>query len=202
MRDRQALLWMVLVWAAVAGGAWGGLCYRVLDGNAAEINPRYTLERITPFVVEGVHAALHQPPLPVDYQPGGERHHHLPALHYPFLLETYWHALMDAGIGPLVTAPTGNETWMEMLDRLLRSEGTWRGVLRPDCVGLGCAHGRNPDGSLDRGAAAFNEWSSADVPDAVAFNLVLAVRQVARDWATPGGRWPGSWCGLDYPGGC
>lgn len=218
--DRNVKIIIVLLWVTVVVVLWGGLTLKEMERtrtSAAEIQLRYATETIAPIVVAGVFDILEAPELPEHYRPGGARHNHIPNLYYPFLLHVYWHALLDAGIGPLTSAPTG-ETWLAVLDRMLRHEGTLcahgKCVLRPDCVGLGCVHIRNKDGTLDRGCCGFNDKWSADVPDAVAFNVVLAIRQVASDWGkwlyngkklnwNKGvRRWPGSWCGLKWDGGC
>ena len=192
--DGWSFFWAVLFFTAIAAVLIAGVCvkYRVAGG---EIPDRYLPERIQPIVVEGIFAVLTERPAPARWDA------HYPNACYGWLRDVCWWALVDVGIGPLTEAPTG-ELWLRVMDRMLRNEGSWGGVLRPDCVGLRCAYIPNPDGSLDRGAAAFNDRWSRDVPDAVAFHVVRAVRQVARDWASPGGRWPGSWCGLNWPGGC
>ena len=187
---RSGACWAV--WLIVAAMLWAGVVAMYLNyAGAEEIPERYAPELVASYNPDPDLALLSQPPIPASYRPGGKREHHLPRLRYPHLLETYWHALMDAGLPPLMAAPTKDgRTWLSTLDLLIYNEGSWPGELsgkkvpRPDCVGLNCAYIRNPGGSLDRGAAAYNDYWSADVPDAVAFNLVLSVRQVAKDWAS------------------
>ena len=89
-----------------------------------------------------------------------------------------WDALVRAELPPLHYAPgQGNVYWIQIADRTVRGEG-WHWW----CVGLGCNGGRNPDGTLDRGIVAFNEYWRSDVPDSVAFNPVLAIQRMIYDW--------------------
>ena len=212
LRVRRAFAWAL--WGVLAVGLWAGLAARYLD--ARSIPPHFTPERIQPIVADGIHAALDHRPAPS-----------LPALYddacYGWLRDVCWWALHDAGLDPLKHAQ-GGESWLRKLDEVLRSEGSWppRRVLRPDCVGLECRGIPNDDGTLDRGCCGYNDRWRVDapwaVPDRVAFNVVLAIRQVAHDWGAwvANGRsenwgekdgplafrWPGEWCGLNWPGGC
>ena len=68
----QSFFWAVLFFTAIAAALLAGVCVKYTrPAESAEIPERYLPERITPFVVEGVFAALEErPALRLHPQPG------------------------------------------------------------------------------------------------------------------------------------
>ena len=83
-----------------------------------------------------------------------------------------WHALVDAGIGPLTIEPSSGHTWIRAIGRVLYCESRHQRYAR----------NINRDGSIDRGIAQFNDRHWAEMSDWEADTPAIAIRKMVRLW--------------------